>query len=105
MGVAYPCRSGVPLLVVLDAIATGACKAGVAAHTASGRNGRAAEQGDEVDEALGGMVARMDMPPHAHAVPVGRGHRFAAYPRCSADLRPRGRLREVNACAIRASRL
>jgi hypothetical protein len=26
------------------------------------------------------------MPPHARAVSVGRGHRFAAYPRCSADL-------------------
>jgi hypothetical protein len=25
------------------------------------------------------------MPPHARAVLVGRGHRFAAYPRCSAD--------------------
>jgi hypothetical protein len=45
----------------------------------------AAEQGDEADEAFGGMVARMDMPPHARAVTVGRGHRFAAYPRCSAD--------------------
>ena len=27
----------------------------------------AAEQGDEADEAFGGMVARMDMPPHARA--------------------------------------
>jgi hypothetical protein len=26
------------------------------------------------------------MPPHARAVSFGRGHRFAAYPRCSADL-------------------
>jgi hypothetical protein len=25
------------------------------------------------------------MPPHARAVPFGRGHRFAAYPRCWAD--------------------
>jgi hypothetical protein len=41
----------------------------------------AAEQGDEADEAFGGMVARMDMPPHARAGRVGRGHRFAAYPR------------------------
>jgi hypothetical protein len=32
------------------------------------------------------MVARMDMPPHACGVSIGRGHRFAAYPRCSADL-------------------
>jgi uncharacterized protein YijF (DUF1287 family) len=46
---------------------------------------RAAEQGDEADEAFGGMVARMDMPPHARAAAVGRGHRFAAYPRCSMD--------------------
>jgi hypothetical protein len=26
------------------------------------------------------------MPPHARAGQVGRGHRFAAYPRCSADV-------------------
>jgi hypothetical protein len=45
----------------------------------------AAEQGDEADEAFGGMVAGMDMPPHARAVSFGRGHRFAAYPRCWAD--------------------
>jgi hypothetical protein len=45
----------------------------------------AAEQGDEADEALGGMVAKMDMPPHARAVSFGRGHRFAAYPRCYPD--------------------
>jgi hypothetical protein len=45
----------------------------------------AAEQGDEADEAFGGMGARMDMPPHARAVSVARGHRFAAYPRCWAD--------------------
>jgi hypothetical protein len=44
------------------------------------------EQGDEADEAFGGMVARMDMPPHARAARDGRGHRFAAYPRCSTDL-------------------
>jgi hypothetical protein len=31
------------------------------------------------------MVAGMDMPPHARAVAAARGHRFAAYPRCSAD--------------------
>jgi hypothetical protein len=47
--------------------------------------GRAAEQGDEADEAFGGMVSGMDMPPHSRAAEVGRGHRFAAYPRCSAD--------------------
>ena len=45
----------------------------------------AAEQGDEADEAFGGMVARMDMPPHARDCQHGRGHRFAAYPRCSTD--------------------
>jgi len=38
---------------------------------------------NEADEAFGGMVARMDMPPHARAGRVERGHRFAAYPRCS----------------------
>jgi hypothetical protein len=27
----------------------------------------AAQQGDEADEAFGGMVASMDMPPHARA--------------------------------------
>jgi hypothetical protein len=48
---------------------------------------RAVEQGDEADEAFGGMVAGMDMPPHARAGWVGRGHRFAAYPRCWADLK------------------
>jgi hypothetical protein len=32
------------------------------------------------------MVASMDMPPHARAVSIGRGHRFAAYPQCSADM-------------------
>ena len=31
------------------------------------------------------MLARMDMPPHARAGWIGRGHRFAAYPRCSTD--------------------
>ena len=40
----------------------------------------AAEQGDEADEAFGGMVARMDMPPHARAGGVGRGHRFKLIP-------------------------
>jgi hypothetical protein len=33
------------------------------------------------------MAARMDMPPHARAGWDGRGHRFAAYPRCSTDSR------------------
>jgi hypothetical protein len=28
--------------------------------------------------AFGGMVARMDMPPHARAGRIGRGHSFAA---------------------------
>jgi hypothetical protein len=45
----------------------------------------AAQQADEADEASGGTVARMEVPPHARADRVGRGHRFAAYPRCSAD--------------------
>src|SRR5512133_1752847 len=55
-------------------------------HRLDGRRG-AAEQGDEADEAFGGMVASMDMPPHARAGQRhGRGHRFAAYPRCSTDV-------------------
>ena len=45
------------------------------------------------------MVARTDMRPHARAVQVRRGHRFAAYPRCSADqsrgAKPNGRLETV----------
>jgi hypothetical protein len=45
----------------------------------------AAEQGDEADEAFGGTVARIEVPPHARAAPFLRGHRFAAYPQCSAD--------------------
>src|SRR5512143_2519767 len=51
----------------------------------------AAEQGDEADEAFGGTNPRAEsgaqpkVPPHARAGRVGRGHRFAAYPRCSAD--------------------
>lgn len=45
----------------------------------------AVEQRDAADEAFGGMVARLDMPPHARAGPFARGHRFAADPECSAD--------------------
>jgi hypothetical protein len=44
-----------------------------------------AEQADEADEAFGGTVARMEVPPHARAGQDGRGHRFAAYARCSTD--------------------
>jgi hypothetical protein len=44
-----------------------------------------AEQADEADEALGGTVAGTEVPPRARAVPYGRGHRFAAYPRCWTD--------------------
>ena len=40
----------------------------------------------EADEAFGGIVAGMDMPPHARAGQIKRGHRFAAYPRCWPDL-------------------
>ena len=43
------------------------------------------EQGDEADEAFGGTVTRQKcrlMPAPAN---FGRGHRFAAYPRCWAD--------------------
>src|SRR5512142_2194226 len=52
----------------------------------------AAEQGDEADEAFGGTNpraasgARPEVPPNARAVSIGRGHRFAAYPQCSADV-------------------
>ena len=51
----------------------------------------AAEQGDEADEAFGGTNpraasgARPEVPPNARAGQDGRGHRFAAYPRCWAD--------------------
>jgi len=51
----------------------------------------AVEQGDEADEAFGGTSpraasgARPEAPPNARAGPDGRGHRFAAYPRCSTD--------------------
>jgi hypothetical protein len=41
-----------------------ACRASLAGQS---RRERAAEQGDEADEAFGGMVAGMDMPPHARA--------------------------------------
>jgi hypothetical protein len=49
----------------------------------------AVEQGDEADEAFGGTNpraasgARPEVPPNARAGWIGRGHRFAAYPRCS----------------------
>ncbi len=52
----------------------------------------AVEQGDEADEAFGGTVVRMasaarpEVPPHARAGSDGRGHRFAAYRRCSAGV-------------------
>jgi len=45
----------------------------------------AAQQADEADEAFAGTVPRMEVPAHARAGQVGRGHRFAAYPRCSVD--------------------
>jgi hypothetical protein len=67
------------------------------------RSGGAAEQGDEADEASGGMVARMDMPPHARAAAVARGHRFAAYPQCPATSRGarRSRVGVVAFCRVR----
>jgi hypothetical protein len=61
-------------------------------------NEEAAQQGDEADEAFGGTNpraasgARPEVPPNARAVSIGRGHRFAAYPRCSADPMERRRL-------------
>jgi len=60
---------------------------------------RAVEQGDEADEAFGGMVARMDMPPHARAVSVGRGHRFAADMARSVSS-PRARCSSVDVCSL-----
>jgi hypothetical protein len=56
------------------------------------RSHEAGEQGDEADEAFGGARVRtasmacVKAPPNARADATGRGHRFAAYPRCSADL-------------------
>jgi hypothetical protein len=53
---------------------------------------RDAEQGDEADEAFGGTNPRAasgaqpEVPPHAREVRDCRGHRFAAYPRCSTDV-------------------
>ena len=52
-------------------------------------------RGYKADEAFGGMVARMDMPPHAGAVSIGRGHRFAACPRCSTGAQGRDRARRM----------
>jgi hypothetical protein len=49
------------------------------------RESTATEQADEADEAFAGTVPRMEVPAHARAGWVGRGHRFAAYPRCSTD--------------------
>jgi len=37
-------------------------------------------------------AARPEVPPNARAAVAARGHRFAAYPRCSADLGQRGRV-------------
>src|SRR5512143_2410355 len=50
------------------------------------------------------MVARMDMPPHARAGQVGRGHRFAAYPRCSADAAEREALSQARSARHAAPR-
>jgi hypothetical protein len=68
-------------------------------------NPSAAEQGDEADEAFGGMVASMDMPPHARADSFGCGHRFAAYPRCYADMTSRravSRISNMTLCVLLA---
>ncbi len=67
---------------------------------------QAAEQGDEADEAFGGTNPRAasgaqpEVPPHARAAAAARGHRFAAYPRCSTDVwrsRAHGRPRRSTA--------
>jgi hypothetical protein len=51
--------------------------------------GDAAQRADEADEAFAGAVPCTEAPVHARAGPVGRRHRFAAYPRC----RPAGNAR------------
>jgi hypothetical protein len=60
----------------------------------------ATEQADEADEALGGTLAGTEVPPRARAGRNGRGHRFAAYPRCSTDS---GGLRETERQALPGS--
>jgi hypothetical protein len=68
---------------------------------------RAAEQGDEADEAFGGTNPRAasgaqpEVPPNARAAAAARGHRFAAYPRCCADRRVAG-MSELRRRIIRA---
>ena len=65
---------------------------------------RAVEQADEADEALGGTA--IDDRPDGGAASCprgqnGRGHRFAAYPRCSADTLERGRADQTDGPAER----
>ncbi len=67
----------------------------------------AVEQGDEADEAFGGTRARqasmafVKVPPHAREARDCRGHRFAAYPRCSVDAQ--GNARSVRLLSQNAS--
>jgi hypothetical protein len=56
------------------------------AHYESAPIRGAAEQGDEADEAFGGTVPRQKCRLMPAPVNFGRGHRFAAYPRCSTDV-------------------
>ena len=62
-------------------------------------NWRAAQQGDEADEAFGGTVTRQKCRLMPAPVNFGRGHRFAAYPRCSADIRVVEDVRESDTAA------
>src|SRR5512134_3048345 len=60
----------------------------------------AAERGDEADEAFGGTVPRTKC--RLMPAPAGnRGHRFAAYRRCSADVEGQGRVMVQDSVAKR----
>jgi hypothetical protein len=65
---------------------------------------RAAEQADEADEAFAGTVPRTEVPAHARAGQVGRGHRFAAYPRCSPDPNEASSRKATHPCVVDAIR-
>ena len=85
--VAVPVSSGLAVPFHSDRGITllGCIRPGKSGHEHAESEG-AAEQRDAADEAFGGTVASTKVPPHARAGLYGRGHRFAAYPRCSADL-------------------
>jgi hypothetical protein len=64
------------------------------------RLGFAVEQGDEADEAFGGTVTRQKCRLMPAPVNVGRGHRFAAYPRCSTDTGACGVMRSAASLVV-----